>query len=162
MRTSPTGSLPEKPRTFQVILSAGLLAGTLDITAACISARLRAGRGPIFILQSVASGWFGAASFRGGYKTAAIGLASHYLIAFGATIVFYLVSRKLKTLIEHALVCGVLYGVAVHAFTNFVVVPLSAIGRVPAFTRTGFMISLTIIIFCVGLPIALVVRWYSK
>lgn len=162
MGTRSVGSSSHESNGLQAILWGGLLAGTLDITAACINANLRAGMSPKSVFQFVASGWFGAASFKGGYKTAAIGLASHYLIAFGATIVFYLASRMLRVLVNHAIVCGLLYGVAVFAVTNFVVVPLSAIGHVFAFTRSGFITNLLIIIFCIGLPIGLVVRRYSK
>ena len=85
MGTGSAGSSARRPNGLEAILWGGLLAGTLDITAACINSRLRAGTRAIVVLQSVATGWFGAASYRGGYKTAAIGLASHFLVAFGAT-----------------------------------------------------------------------------
>ena len=78
----------------QAILWGGLSAGTLDFIGACVS-NVSRGVTPLRIAQSIASGWLGAAAFRGGYKTAALGLASHFLIAFGAATIFCLVSRKL-------------------------------------------------------------------
>jgi hypothetical protein len=56
---------------------------------------------------------------------------------------------------------GLLYGIAVYTFMNFVVLPLS---RVPPRTITpiGTTIGLLTIMFCIGLPIALVVRRFSR
>jgi len=80
---------------FQPIFWGGLIAGTLDICAACLTSWLRAGVGPVRVLHSVASGLLGAAAFDGGAKTAVLGLALHFLIATGATVAFYLASRKM-------------------------------------------------------------------
>jgi hypothetical protein len=55
----------------------------------------------------------------------------------------------------------VLYGVVVYLFMNFVVLPLSAVTRRPV-PLSGRIIGMLIIIFCVGLPIAIVVRRFSK
>ena len=146
---------------FQPILLGGLVAGTLDICAAFLTAWLRRGVTPGTVLRFVASGLLGPAAFTGGSKTAAIGLALHFLIATGATIVFYLASRKLRFLVERPVHFGLLYGVAVYLFMNFVVLPLSLVPRGPM-TVSGFIIGLLTIMFCVGLPIALIVRRYSR
>ena len=146
---------------FQPIFWGGLIAGTLDICAACVTSWLRAGVGPVRVLHSVASGLLGAAAFDGGAKTAVLGLALHFLIATGATVVFYLASRKMMFLIERPVTFGLLYGVAVYAFMNFVVLPLSNVARRPI-PVSGRIIGVLIIMFCIGLPIALVVRRYSR
>jgi hypothetical protein len=146
---------------FQPIFWGGLIAGTLDICAACLTSWLRAGVGPVRVLHSVASGLLGAAAFDGGAKTAVLGLALHFLIATGATVVFYLASRKMMFLIERPVTFGLLYGVAVYAFMNFVVLPLSNVARRPI-PVSGRIIGVLIIMFCIGLPIALVVRRYSR
>jgi hypothetical protein len=132
----------------------------LDITAAFVNSGLR-GRSPMWVLQSVASGLLGADSYKGGFATAALGAALHFFIATVATAVYYAASRKLKFLVRQAVVCGVLYGVAVYLFMNLIVLRLAfplRISSTPAAVATG----MTIIIFCVGLPIALIVRRYSK
>ena len=54
---------------FQPIFWGGLIAGTLDICAAFLTAWLRAGVSPIGVLQFVASGALGPAAFQGGIKT---------------------------------------------------------------------------------------------
>ena len=146
---------------FQPIFWGGLIAGTLDICAAFLTAWLRAGVGPVRVLHFVASGLIGQSAFQGGAKTALLGLALYFLIATGATIVFYLASRKLLFLIERPIHFGLLYGVAVYLFMNFVVLPLSRIPSRPM-TVSGFIIGLLTIMFCVGLPIALIVRRYSR
>ena len=146
---------------FQPIFWGGLIAGTLDICAACLTAWLRAGVSPIFLLQYVASGALGPEAFQGGVKTAAIGLAFHFLIATIWTVVFYLASRKWLFLVERPIQFGLLYGIAVYLIMSFVVVPLSRVTPRPA-TITGRTIGILTIMFCVGLPIALIVRRFSR
>jgi uncharacterized membrane protein YagU involved in acid resistance len=118
---------------------------------------------PLRILQSIASGLLGAASYEGGLGTAALGLALHFVIALGAAFVYYAASRKLKFMVRRAvIVCGLLYGIAVYLFMNSVVLPLSAfphkIWPRPDVVLTGLVVHM----LCVGLPIALTVRRYSK
>jgi hypothetical protein len=149
-------------KAAQVILLGGLIAGTLDITGACVVAWLRAGAGPIRVLQSVASGLLGASSSTGGAKTAALGLALHFCIATVWTAVFYLASRKLKFMLASPIIIGLLYGVAVYLFMNFVVLPLSAVPRRGPPPLSGRIIGLLVIMFCVGLPISLIVSRYSR
>jgi len=149
-------------KAFQVILCGGLIAGTLDLTAACISSWLRAGVGPVRVMQSIASGLLGAASYTGGAKTAVLGVALHFLIATVATAIFYVAARTLRFLLQHAIIAGLLYGVAVYLFMNFVVLPLSAVPQRGAPPLSGRMIGLLIIMFCVGLPIAAVVHRFSR
>lgn len=147
----------------RVILYGGLIAGTLDLSAAFISSWLRAGVGPVRVMQSIASGLLGAASFTGGAGSAALGVALHFLIATVATAVFYFASRSLRFLVQHATTAGLLYGVLVYVFMNFVVIPLSAVPRrVGPAPLSGRIIGLLIIMFCVGLPIAILVRRYER
>ena len=64
----------------------GVTTGVLDISAAFVDSGLN-GRSPMFVLQSIASGLLGPESYKGGLKSAALGLALHFLIAFVACIV---------------------------------------------------------------------------
>lgn len=161
MTVTAEALLPAKPRAFQVILCGGLVAGTLDLTAACITSWLRAGVGPVRVMQSVASGLLGADSYTGGAKTAVLGVALHFLIATVATAIFYFASRTLRFLVQHPILAGLLYGVAVYLFMNFVVLPLSAFPQRAAPNLSGRIIGLLVIMFCIGLPIASIVRWLS-
>ncbi|HET8647044.1 MAG TPA: hypothetical protein VFO85_16225, partial [Vicinamibacteria bacterium] len=93
-------------RDVRAILLGGLVAGTMDITAA-ILLYARRGVPPLRILQSVASGLLGRAAFTGGVPTAALGLALHFFIATTAAAVYVLAARRLP-LARWPLVGGVL------------------------------------------------------
>jgi hypothetical protein len=151
----------EKSRDYRAILWGGLAAGVLDLAAAFVNSGLR-GRGPVLVMHSIASGLLGAKAYQSGAGAAALGVALHFLIAFGATAVYYAASRKLDFLVRQAIVCGALYGIAVYWFMNLVVLPLSAVPFKVSYTATALITGMGIHIFCVGLPIALVVRRYSK
>ncbi|HMG76263.1 MAG TPA: hypothetical protein VK582_22510 [Pyrinomonadaceae bacterium] len=152
----------DKSRALRAILPGGLIAGSLDISYACIYSYLMRRTSPVRILQSVASGVLGASAFTGGNKTAAVGLAFHFLIATIAAAVYYLASRPLRLLVNQASICGVLYGVCVYLFMNFVVLPLSAIPFKMSYPWPALIGGLLIHMFGIGLPIALVTRKYSK
>lgn len=154
-------SPPMRLKAFQVILLGGLIAGTLDLTAACVVSWLRAGVGMVRVMQSIASGLLGPEAYTGGAKTAVLGVALHFLIATVATAVFYFASRTLRFLVEHAITAGLLYGVAVYLFMNFIVLPLSAVPQRAAPPLSGRIIGLLVIMFCVGLPIAAIVRRFN-
>src|SRR5690242_6943568 len=103
-------SSPATRKTYPAIFWAGLIAGTLDITAACITSTLRGGT-PLRLLRYVAGGLLGPNAFNGGLGTAALGLGLHFLIATSWAAIYYAASRKLKVLVERPIVCGLLYGI---------------------------------------------------
>jgi hypothetical protein len=86
------------PRAFPAILYAGLTCGVMDITAAFITWRIK-GVHPARVLRGIAAGLLGPKSFQGGLRTAALGLAIHFFIAFSAATVFYFDSRKISFLL---------------------------------------------------------------
>ncbi len=139
------------------ILVGGLIAGVMDITAAIVTWKIKANAPPIRILQSVASGWMGKNAFAGGAKTAALGLAFHFLIAFTAATVFYLASRKIGFLLSSAWAAGAIYGVLVYGFMYWVVMPLSNVRRGPFSWEVEITAVITHIV-CVGLPISLSIK----
>jgi hypothetical protein len=143
----------------KAIFWTGSLCGVLDVTAAFVVYSYF-GLKPIPLLQGIAAGLLGAQAWSGGLGTAALGLACHFFIAFSAAAVFFTASRRIRYLIGHPGVSGALYGVAVYFFMNRVVVQLSAARKYP-FSLEGMLIGVTIHIFCVGLPIALMVRRFS-
>ena len=119
------------------------------------------GAKPVPLLQGIASGLLGPRAFTGGIATALLGLLCHFVIAFGAAAVYLAASRAIPFLLQHALVSGVLYGVAVYFFMNRIVVPLSAAAHRP-FSLRLMIVGVIIHIFCVGLPISLIVRRFSS
>jgi hypothetical protein len=139
---------------FEVVALAGLTAGVLDIACTLALNNLN-GTAPTRTLQAIASGVLGPKSFAGGRRTAALGLGFHFLIAASAAATYYIASRKLPVLVEHPVLCGLLYGMAVHLFMSFVVLPLSSFKR--PFSGKSFAIQLVIHMLLVGLPISLIV-----
>lgn len=112
------------------ILLGGLIAGALDITYAITAyGPLSYGVSAERVLQSVAAGWIGReAAQAGGAGTAALGLASHFLLATLMAAVFVFAAQRLRTLTQNALLWGLLYGLVLYVAMNYVVVPLSAAG----------------------------------
>jgi hypothetical protein len=151
----------QQSKAYQGILLGGVIAGTLDITAAFVDSGFR-GRSPVVVLQAVASGFLGESSFSNGLASAALGLGSHFLIAFGAATVFYMASRKMNFLLQRPIVSGLLYGVAIYLFMNLVVVPLSAVPFKFSYPPLAVTIGLAVHMLCIGLPISLAVRGYSN
>jgi len=156
-------SSSQSSNAVRTIFWAGLIAGILDITGACVVSWFRSGVTPVRVFQLVASGWFGPVSFTGGAKTATLGLLFHFIIATTWATVYYLASRKITFLLNQTVISGFLYGVIVYAFMNFVVIPLSAIPkRTTPIPLSGRLIGLAIIIVCIGFPIAIIVRKLSR
>jgi hypothetical protein len=148
------------PQPLRAILTAGLICGVLDGLCA-IGLSLLFGNGPVRMLQGIASGVLGSSAFKGGAGAAALGLALHFVIAFGASAVYYSASRVLPVLIARATLSGVLYGFAVHLFMQFVVIPLSAIGGRP-FVLQSFVLLAVVHMIVVGPSIALTIRHFSR
>jgi len=142
------------------VLWAGFACGVLDLTAAFIVYGFY-GAKPVPLLQGIASGLLGPKAFDGGLATALLGLLCHFVIAFGAATVFFVASRAIPFLLQNAVISGALYGVAVYFFMNRIVVPLSAAAKRP-FSMKMMIIGVIIHIFCVGLPISLSVRRFSR
>ena len=137
------------------------MVGALDLLDACIFFGIRNHVGPVRIFQSIAAGLFGRASFTGGAKTAVLGVLLHFLIASIIAAVYYLFSLKIPALINHAVLLGMTYGVAVYFVMNYVVIPLSATRR-PAFTLAVFLNGILGHALLVGLPVALITRRSAK
>ena len=148
------------PNAARALLWAGLACGVLDITAAFVVYGFF-GAKPVPLLQGIASGLLGPRAFQGGLATALLGLLCHFVIAFGAATVYFVASRVIPFLIQNAVISGALYGVAVYFFMNRIVVPLSAVAKRP-FSLKMMIVGVVIHIFCVGLPISLSVRRFSK
>jgi len=152
--------LVENSNAVRAVLWAGFACGVLDITAALVVYGYLGAR-PVRLLQGIASGLLGPRAFDGGLATALLGLLCHFFIAFGAATVYFVASRTIPVLVQHAVVSGALYGVAVYFFMNRVVLPLSAAAKRP-FSLKLMIIGVVIHTLCVGLPISLSVRRFSR
>jgi hypothetical protein len=162
MADSVSGSLAAclrtKPRPFPAIVVGGFIVGVLDLTYAIL---VYSPKMPILIPQTIASGVLGVKSYSGGMQAAALGIVLHFVIALGAATVYYLASRKLTFLVRRAVLFGLIYGALVYLFMHIFVLPLSAVpkGDMPFVYKAFEFVEHW---FCVGLPIALSVRHYSR
>jgi uncharacterized membrane protein YagU involved in acid resistance len=139
--------------TSRALLLGTLTVGTLDILDAIVFFGIRSHAAPIRIFQSIDAGLLGRAAFSGGLRTAILGAALHYFIAFMIVATFFVLSRYVSVVRARPILCGLLYGIAVYLFMNFVVLPLSNAGRgamVWPVVTNGVLIHM----FGVGLPAA--------
>jgi uncharacterized membrane protein YagU involved in acid resistance len=156
--SSPSGL----SRAWVGVVLGGLVAGCFDILYAIISWTLHdPPRSPLWVLQSVATGVLGAKSFEGGVPAGLLGLLCHFVIAFGASVTYYLASRKIALLRERPILSGAIFGILVFLFMNWVVIPLAACPFTIPFTAKvlakGFLSHAVLI----GIPIAWLQKRYS-
>lgn len=147
---------------IKAILTTWLVAGTLDMTGAIVVWSFILQKvTPLQILQGIASGIFGKAAFTGGSAIAVYGVFFHYIIAFSFTTLYFLVYPQIPFLQKQKLISGLLYGVFAWAFMNYIVLPLSNVHMNP-FKWSNALISIAILMVCIGLPISLLSSRYYK
>jgi uncharacterized membrane protein YagU involved in acid resistance len=119
-------------------LAGGLIAGTIDIGAACLINH----RSIPFILHSIAGGLLAERSFSGGTATAALGLVLQELMGILIAAVYVCASTRLPALRRRWIVFGLAYGVVILIVMNYIVVPLSAWHHAPRLVPTKFIADL--------------------
>ena len=135
---NPThGSEPQpSTRTLPVsraILYATLVVGVLDAADGVVF-RGAQGQNPIQVLQYIASSLLGARSFSGGLATAGLGVVVHFAIALVVAAIYILAGRRAAVLRTQWVLLGLLYGSAVWAVMNLLVLPLTAVAPGPIMT----------------------------
>jgi len=144
---------------WKTIIKTGLIAGTLDITAACVNAYVAAEVLPSRVLQYVASGMFGKAAFEGGYGMMAWGLFFHFIIAFSCAACFFLLYPEIKLLRFSWVLNAIAIGIVAWIVTTQIIVPVSQIGPQP-FDMGKAAKAALILVVCIGLPIAFSAKRY--
>jgi len=151
-----------KSKSGTIFLS-GLIAGTLDILAAVIIyAVILEKTTAVKILQSIASGIFKKEAYTGGPQMAWYGLGLHYLIAFIFAWFYFMIYPYFPFLKKNLILSGVLYGIFVWIIMNLIVLPIAF----PLLPEKHFdfplILSVLILIVCIGLPIASITRKFSR
>lgn len=156
--TNVTGPAPNaRTHPAAYVLAGGLVVGTIDIVFAMTFWAWRAEVPAFRVLQSVAAGLLGPASFNGAMETAMLGLATHFLIALTMAVVYYVAAWHVPVLWQRPRMAGIAYGLLLYGVMNHVVVPLSA--APPASTDVVWVVfNVSVHVFLIGLPIALFVR----
>ncbi len=157
INSSSIRSSSVRPLAFrQAIVWGGLVAGVLDAIDGVIAFGTQ-GLNPIQVLQYIASGLLGTASFEGGITTAGLGAVLHFFIAFATAGVYVVAGRWITALRKQAVPFGLMYGAAVYFFMNYFVLPLSAVSPSP-FSPGLFLNGVIGHALFVGLPIA----WFAR
>lgn len=145
----------DRRKALLAIGTGGLIAGTLDLTQACI----------LFgwdIPLAIAAGLLGRPAFQGGAGTYLLGVLLHFFIACSAAAVYYAASRWLTFMIGHPLVCGLFFGGAVEEVMRLVVLPLSALRAHGPYSLHDLILGLAVHMVIVGLPISFCVRRFGR
>jgi hypothetical protein len=153
-KSSATG-IRGKSNALLAIAVGGMLAGTLDLTQALVLFGVKV---PLVI----AAGLLGRQAFQGGAGTYVLGVLLHFFIAFSATAIFYVASRKLTFMTEHPFVCGLFFGMAVELVMSYVVLPLSALQSRGPYQLRDILLGLIVHMIVVGLPISLSVWRFAR
>ena len=151
---------------FASALTAGLVAGILDITAACIQAYLKTGTMPSQVLKYVASGAVDPKTFSNDTMLVAVGLLVHFIIAISFTFFFFFLAKQIPSLVKYPLLIGILYGVFVWGTMRFIILPyISRLNPKPIVGQEAIKnaaIAAAIIVVCVGIPVVLLARRFFR
>lgn len=167
-------------RIGKTILASGAIAGTLDIIAALVNGYIqRVNKADSFfdvserILKYIAGGVFTLKkSMAGGAEMMAAGLLFHYIIAFALAAFFVFLYVNWKSLSNLAVLIpfGILYGIFAWIITTKAIIPyISALPKPKVAFQWGnwdhwwqARVHILILIFAIGLPIALITHAYLK
>ena len=156
----------------KTILTAWLIAGTLDICGAMLwsyIAKLANHTGnpnPLDVLFGIGKMVMGNKLTTPGvldnYSLVCIGLIVHYAIAFVWTMIYFWAWPKIKFLQGQLVIAGLCYGIFVWAVMTFGVVPLRLM-MWPTYIPKNLWIGCGIIMLALGLPISFIIgNYYSK
>jgi len=109
-------------KDIRAIALGGFIAGTLDIFAAS----LVNWADPLRVLQVVASGLLGKASYADGAFSMVLGMILQWAMSLIISAIYVFAACWLPALRSRWIAGGAAYGVVVYFVMNFVVVPLSA------------------------------------
>ena len=138
-----------------------LLAGILDITAACIQAYVTRQTTPDVVLQYIASGLLGKAAFSGGVGVLLLGLVIHFAIVSACAIVFFIAYPKIRFLKATVFLNAFLIAIIAWTVTTRIIIPFSKINAAP-FDISRALIAIAILFFCVGIPIAVMTKRFYE
>ncbi|SHH71448.1 DUF1440 domain-containing protein [Flavobacterium defluvii] len=141
------------------ILISGLLAGTLDILAAILIYSVILHKTTAEkILLSIASGVFKQHAYTSGAQMMVYGLLLHYFIALAFAYFYYKIYPHVPLLRKNIFLSGSVYGIFVWIVMNLIVLP-AVFPKLPSKEfDLPLLISVLILIFCIGIPIAFITK----
>jgi uncharacterized membrane protein YagU involved in acid resistance len=143
-------------------LLSALIAGSLDICLAFLTAFIKSGAGADRVLRYVASGLLGKSAFTGSDWIVLLGLLIHYMIAMVFGFIFFLFYPKLQRWIKNKILIGICYGIFVWIVMNLLILPLSRVPKL-VYTIENLFIGISVLIIALGWPLTyLAAKFYSK
>ena len=91
-----------------------------------------------------------------------LGILLHFFIAFSVTAIYYAASRRLGFMIEHPLVCGLFFGMAVEVVMGYIVLPLSALHARGPYELQDVLQGLAVHMVVIGMVVAYAVRRFAR
>jgi len=160
---TPVSSVAQRRSAGQTILSAGLVAGCFDLLAAIVVYSVVMQRTTdIKLLQGIGRAAFGNKLFDSDTSLALSGLAVHFFIAFSFATFYFFVFPYIAFLGRQRILSGLLYGIFAWCVMNLAVLPIFHIANIPHKWDSIFR-GAVILMFCIGLPISLIVsRYYQQ
>ncbi|HET9862386.1 MAG TPA: hypothetical protein VFP37_03025 [Steroidobacteraceae bacterium] len=137
---------------LRAILLGGGIAGLFDFIYPSVR-KIMAGGSWMEPWWGVAYGLLGERARSGGLPMALLGIALHFFICISGAALLWLLVSRVKIVPRQWIVLGVLYGIAVLMTMNFIILPLSQIGR-PIYPWAQMHIHAFWHIVLVGLPTA--------
>ncbi|WCM27416.1 hypothetical protein NDN01_00295 [Sphingomonas sp. QA11] len=155
LKTTIETSRPDIMGIAATAILGGAIAGALDLIYATARTVLWGGDA-LRPWKGVAGALLGAPAMAGGNAMVALGVAIHFLIAIGGAAAFVGSASRLPWIVRYPVLSGAAFGAALLVVMNYVILPLSMVGR-PIYTGVGGLSeALLVHVVLVGLPIALV------
>ena len=164
--TSATAAVPYQahPLLRRILITWPVVGGLDALYVTVVFGFIRATATPMRLWQGVARALLDKAAFDGGALTALLGLAMHFCVALGWTVVWALVydrSPVVQSLVArplHAVLAGLAYGVFIWLAMNRVILPLvTYIKPAPLATLNSYLVLLSHLTV-IGPPIVLLMR----
>jgi uncharacterized membrane protein YagU involved in acid resistance len=142
---------------FLSALMASVAAGIPDVFAAAALSRAS----PARVLQMIASGVLGEASYSGDGASTALGLGLQVAMSFVIALIYNIAFSYVLGIRRSPLISGALYGVVIFVVMNFVVVPLSRAHPKPHWDLKSVIVMLIVMVLFAEI-IALIAVAFGK
>ncbi len=155
----PSESRREEGSAASTVAIAGVVPGTIDLAFNTVKA-ISAGTSVLRPWKGVAAALLGKdAVIRGGDAMAMIGVGLHFVITIGAAAIYYMVAKRHGWLVRHAFLSGLVFGTLFFLALNYVILPITFIGRPLYVGGPTIAVALPSHIIMIGLPISMIIGW---
>jgi uncharacterized membrane protein YagU involved in acid resistance len=150
----------KRPSAIQTILTAGFIAGCMDLlTAILVYSVVMQRTTDTKLLQGIGRAAFGSKTFQNETSLALAGVGVHFFIAFSFATFYFFIFPYFSFLRRQRIISGLLYGVFAWCVMNLIMLPLFHVANIPH-KWDSIVRGAGILMICIGLPISLIVSRY--